>query len=100
MSKIYTHLRTLFLVLLFLGTAASAAYQVLVLQPKKACERHGNWWDPKRRTCAYPVDITTITGRPRGSPPVTPGMTTAAAPVTAAAPAAPAASAAAPAASR
>ena len=86
MSKIYTHLRTLFLVLLFLAAAGSAAYQVFYLQPKKNCERNGNWWDPKGRTCAYPVDITTITGRPIGSPPVTPGVTAAPPATTAAAP--------------
>jgi hypothetical protein len=80
MENIYTRLRTLFLVLIALITAGSAAYQIFVLAPQKRCERAGNWWDPKKHTCAYPVDITKITGRPLGSPPVTPGAKAPAAP--------------------
>ena len=71
MHKTFDRLRLIFLGLFILGTGAAWVYQVLWLQPERECVARGNWWHAKGRTCAVPVDITAITGRPRNAPPVT-----------------------------
>ena len=78
MNKTFDRLRIIFFGLFLLGTTAAGVYQVLWLKPERECLSRGNWWDGRKRTCAVPIDITAITGRPRNAPPVTP--TTPAAP--------------------
>jgi hypothetical protein len=40
------------------------AYERLVVAPGDRCEAGGKWWDPEARTCAQPISIAEITGRP------------------------------------
>lgn len=43
---------------------ATFVAQTLWWDPAKACERKGAWWDNSTRTCATPVVLSDITGRP------------------------------------
>ncbi|KQS57735.1 MAG: hypothetical protein EON88_10100 [Brevundimonas sp.] len=57
--------------ILFLGLFALAIGGVLLLQqfyiaPGERCEASGKWWDPDSQTCAQPISIAEITGRPIG----------------------------------
>ena len=47
-------------------TAAAFAWQVMYVIPAQKCESVGNWWEPTTRTCATPVFLPHITGRPIG----------------------------------
>jgi hypothetical protein len=38
--------------------------QVVWVTPGQDCERAGKWWDWRQRTCAQPIQISDITGRP------------------------------------
>jgi len=38
--------------------------QVVWITPGQDCERAGKWWDWRQRTCAQPIQISDITGRP------------------------------------
>jgi len=38
--------------------------QLVWINPGKECEQAGNWWDWRQRTCAQPILISDITGRP------------------------------------
>ena len=38
--------------------------QVVWVAPGQDCERAGKWWDWRQRTCAQPIQISDITGRP------------------------------------
>jgi hypothetical protein len=38
--------------------------QLVWLNPGKDCEAAGKWWDWRQRTCAQPILISDITGRP------------------------------------
>lgn len=69
MDKTFDRLRIFFLGLFLIGAGAAWVYQVLWLKPERECVARGNWWDGRKRTCAVPVDITAITGRPRGAAP-------------------------------
>ncbi len=55
------------LVLFAFGCAAAWGYQYLYAWPKARCEGAKQWWYGPERACGTPVDITTFTGRPRGS---------------------------------
>ena len=68
MDKLINRLRIVFLVLFALGAGASWGYQLLWAKPRKECESRGHWWSNRKRVCAYPIDITQITGRPIGAP--------------------------------
>ncbi len=59
--------KIILLVLFVLGTAAAWGYQYLYAWPKARCEGNGRWWYATERACGTPIDITTFTGRPRGS---------------------------------
>ena len=50
--------------LFVLGTVAVGAYQFAYVIPAKRCETAGRWWDPGSRTCATPIFLPHITGRP------------------------------------
>lgn len=41
-----------------------AVIQVVWIDPGRDCEQAGNWWDWRQRTCARPILISDITGRP------------------------------------
>ncbi len=72
MLKVYNRARLIMLVLFVLGVGASWTYTLMVLQPRKECLARGHWWSNKKRQCATPVDITAITGRPKGAPAAAP----------------------------
>ncbi|MFO0540731.1 MAG: hypothetical protein ACK5X4_00395 [Phenylobacterium sp.] len=38
--------------------------QVVWITPGQECEAAGKWWDWRQRTCAQPIQISDITGRP------------------------------------
>ena len=38
--------------------------QVVWITPGQECEAAGKWWDWRQRTCAQPILISDITGRP------------------------------------
>ena len=38
--------------------------QLVWINPGKECEQAGKWWDWRTRTCAQPILISDITGRP------------------------------------
>lgn len=55
--------------LIFLGIFAVANIGILVwtlgwAMPEQKCTEGHKWWDPYQRTCAQPVLISDITGRP------------------------------------
>jgi hypothetical protein len=74
MNPLIDRLKILFLGLFVVACAVVAVGQVVWLDPQKRCELRGAWWDPSSRICATPIAISKLTGRPNGSPPVTPGL--------------------------
>ena len=69
MQRTLFRLKILFLILFLIGAAGSVAYHLMWVLPSRECAARGGWWAPRSRVCATPIDITHITGRPRGSPP-------------------------------
>ena len=59
--------KIILLVVFAVGCAGAWGYQVLYAWPKVRCEGQGRWWYGPERACGTPIDITTFTGRPRGS---------------------------------
>ena len=59
-------LSVLFLCTFAVLVGATFAWQALVKAPGDRCEARGRWWDPGTRTCAQPIAIAEITGRPNG----------------------------------
>jgi hypothetical protein len=66
MNRTIDRLKIIFLGIFILGAVASWGYQALWVWPARNCEANGNWWDPSARTCAHPIYIPDITGRPAG----------------------------------
>jgi hypothetical protein len=60
--------KIILLVLFALGCAGAWGYQIFYAWPKARCEGEKRWWYAAERACGTPIDITTFTGRPRGSP--------------------------------
>jgi hypothetical protein len=57
--------------MIFLGAFGVVLAGIFVLQsywvdPGERCEADGNWYDIETRTCATPIYIPDITGRPAG----------------------------------
>jgi hypothetical protein len=67
MERTLLRLKILFLVLFLLGASASLAYHLMWVKPSRACAERGGWWAPRSRVCGTPIDITDVTGRPRGA---------------------------------
>ena len=44
----------------------TVVFQSYWLDPGERCERDGKWYDVESRTCAVPIYIPDITGRPAG----------------------------------
>ncbi len=59
-------LSVLFLCTFAVLVGATFAWQALVKAPGDRCEAAGKWWDASGRTCAQPISIAEITGRPIG----------------------------------
>jgi hypothetical protein len=66
MNPTIDKLKLIFLVVFAIGCAASWGYQVLWAWPQRDCEEKGAWWDRSTRTCAAPIYIPALTGRPEG----------------------------------
>jgi len=59
-------LKIIFLGIFAVAVVAIWGYQIFYVWPAKACERDQRWWDGSTRTCATPIFIPDITGRPAG----------------------------------
>lgn len=59
-------LSVMFLSLFAVAMAVMFTWEALVVAPGDRCEEGGKWWDPDTRTCAQPISIAEITGRPNG----------------------------------
>ncbi len=66
MNRTIDRLKLIFLGIFLVGAAASWGYQILWVWPAQKCEDNGAWWDASSRTCAHPIYIPDITGRPAG----------------------------------
>lgn len=67
MDRLLNRLKIFFLVLFGVGAAGIAAHQWFWVRPAKACAEAQAWWDDGSRTCARPVFLSDITGRPVGT---------------------------------
>jgi hypothetical protein len=66
MNRLIDRLKLFFLGLFAISCVAVWTYELLWAAPRKACEAHGNWWDPFSRVCATPIYLPNLTGRPIG----------------------------------
>lgn len=64
MNRTIDRLKLIFLGLFALLSAGALVYHVGWVWPGKKCEAAGDWWDWRTRTCAQPILISDITGRP------------------------------------
>jgi len=64
MIVLINRLKLLFLGVFALSSAGVFVYHAVWVWPRQACEAKGDWWDWRGRTCAHPVLISDITGRP------------------------------------
>jgi len=64
MNRFINRLMLSFFALFVFGAVAVGYYQFAYVIPAKRCEEGGRWWDPQSRTCATPIYIPHITGRP------------------------------------
>lgn len=67
MNRLLNRLKIVFLVLFALGCAGIWAHQWFWVRPQKACVAAQAWWDGGSRTCARPVVLSDLTGRPVGT---------------------------------
>ena len=67
MDRLLNRLKIFFLVLFGVGAAGIGAYQWFWVRPAKACAAQEAWWHDGSRTCAHPVFLSDITGRPVGT---------------------------------
>ena len=67
MNRLIDQLKLFFLGLFAISCVAVWTYELLWVAPRKACEAHGNWWDPFSRVCATPIYLPNLTGRPIGA---------------------------------
>ena len=64
MTRFYNRLMIGFLAAFVVGVVVTFAYQIIYVIPAQKCEAMGNWWEPQSRTCAAPIYLPHITGRP------------------------------------
>ncbi|RYF96074.1 MAG: hypothetical protein EON94_16785, partial [Caulobacteraceae bacterium] len=64
MLKHFTTVRWIMLGVFAFAVILIWSYQFLYAIPKERCERAGLWWAGRWRTCAAPLDVTKLTGRP------------------------------------
>lgn len=64
MTRFYNRLMLGFAALFVFGVGAAVAYQLIYVIPAQKCETVGHWWEPATRTCATPIYLPHITGRP------------------------------------
>jgi hypothetical protein len=66
MNNTITRLKWIFLGVFAIGVVAVWGYQIFYVWPAKKCEGEQRWWDAATRTCATPLYIPSLTGRPEG----------------------------------
>lgn len=66
MTNTITRLKWIFLGIFAFGVVAIWGYQIFYVWPAKRCEQQHRWWDGATRTCATPLYIPALTGRPAG----------------------------------
>jgi len=64
MNRTIDRLKLIFLGLFAILSVGALVYHVFWVWPGQKCEAAGDWWDWRSRTCARPVLISDITGRP------------------------------------
>jgi hypothetical protein len=67
MTRFYNRLMLGFGALFLLGVVVAFGYQFMYVIPAQKCESVGHWWEPSTRTCATPLYLPHITGRPVGT---------------------------------
>jgi hypothetical protein len=67
MNRLIDRLKIFFLGLFAISCVVVWVYQLVWVAPMKACEAHGNWWDPLSRVCATPIYLPNLTGRTVGA---------------------------------
>jgi hypothetical protein len=72
MFRLITRVQIAYFGLFVVACAGVFAYQALYVWPVQRCLADGGLWSAKYHECATPMPIWRITGRPLGSPPVTP----------------------------
>lgn len=66
MNPTINRLKIIFLGLFAVGVVGIWAYQIFYVWPAKRCDAQERWWDGKTLTCATPIYIPSLTGRPEG----------------------------------
>jgi hypothetical protein len=66
-TRFLNRIELIFVGLVVLTIVIVAAVQMIWIDPAKACEAAGNWWDPQTRICGQVVYLPNITHRPIGS---------------------------------
>lgn len=66
MNRTIDRLKIIFLGIFAVGVVAIWGYQIFWVWPAKQCEQQRRWWDGATRTCATPLYIPALTGRPEG----------------------------------
>lgn len=64
MNRTIDRLKLIFLGLFAILSVGALVYHVGWVWPQQKCEAAGDWWDWRSRTCARPILISDITGRP------------------------------------
>jgi len=67
MNFLLRRIELVFLALFAVGAGAVWIYQIFWAMPVQKCEQHGNWWDPKSRSCAHVIYIPALTHRAPGA---------------------------------
>lgn len=66
MTNTITRLKWIFLGVFAVGVIAVWTYHLVWAWPQKRCESEGRWWSGETLTCATPLYLPSITGRPAG----------------------------------
>ncbi len=66
MTNTITRLKWIFLGVFAVGVVAVWGYHIFWAWPAKKCAQQERWWDGATRTCATPLYIPALTGRPAG----------------------------------
>ncbi|WP_269714412.1 hypothetical protein [Caulobacter sp. NIBR2454] len=64
MNRFLYRLKIFFLAVFAVSCVVVVIYHSFWVWPSQRCESKGNWWDGSTRTCAVPVPLYMITGRP------------------------------------
>ena len=71
MNRAINRLKLVFIGIFAIAGIAIWTYHLMWVWPGQRCEARGGWWDWHTRTCATPVPLQMLTGRP-GAQKITP----------------------------